>query len=55
MMTRSTVRCGYSWLPPDSPNCMIRHVSEAHNHEFYSHFLLFSTTIKVPTIVQKVL
>jgi hypothetical protein len=39
-------------LPPDSPNCMIRHVSEAHNHEFYSHFLLFSTTTKVPTIVQ---
>jgi hypothetical protein len=31
---------------------MIRHVSEAHNHEFYSHFLLFSTTTKVPTIVQ---
>jgi hypothetical protein len=31
---------------------MIRHVSEAHNHEFYSHFLLFSTTTKIPTIVQ---
>jgi hypothetical protein len=31
---------------------MIRHVSEALNHEFYSHFLLFSTTTKVPTIVQ---
>jgi hypothetical protein len=31
---------------------MIRHVSEAHNHEFYSHFLLFSTTTKVPIIVQ---
>jgi hypothetical protein len=31
---------------------MIRHVSEAHNHEFYSHFLLFSTIIKVSTIVQ---
>jgi hypothetical protein len=43
---------GYSWLPPDSPNRMIRHVSEAHNHEFYSHFLLFSPTTKVPTIVQ---
>jgi hypothetical protein len=32
---------------------MIRHVSEARNHEFYSHFLLFSTTTKVPAIVQK--
>jgi hypothetical protein len=31
---------------------MIRHVSEAYNHEFYSHFLLFSTTTKVLTIVQ---
>jgi hypothetical protein len=31
---------------------LIRHVSEAHNHEFYSHFLLFSTTTKIPTIVQ---
>jgi hypothetical protein len=31
---------------------LIRHVSEAHNHEFYSHFLLFSTTIKVLIIVQ---
>jgi hypothetical protein len=31
---------------------MIRHVSEAHNHEFYPHFLLFSTTTKVLTIVQ---
>jgi hypothetical protein len=31
---------------------MIRHVSEAHNHELYFHFLLFSTTTKVPTIVQ---
>jgi hypothetical protein len=31
---------------------MIRHVGEAHNHEFYSHFLLFSTIIKVPIIVQ---
>jgi hypothetical protein len=31
---------------------MIRHVSETHNHEFYSNFLLFSTTTGIPTIVQ---
>jgi hypothetical protein len=31
---------------------MIRHVSEAHNHEFYSHFLLFLITTKILTIVQ---
>jgi hypothetical protein len=42
-------------VTPDSPNCMIRHVSETHNHEFYSHFLLFSIIIKIPIIVQKVL
>jgi hypothetical protein len=39
-------------FPPESPYPLIRHSSEVLNHEFYSYFLLFSTTTYRIPIVQ---